>query len=82
MAKFKQLSDLPNYSEPPTPVFTVSGGPFGLDWTFTFGKYRHRHSLLWAIEEDPDYVKYCLAIVPGFAISEAAQELLFDSGDE
>lgn len=81
----KDLKHLPaSLPPPPTPPMAiVSGGPFGPDWRFTFGRYGRTHELLEdIIRDDPEYINWALENVHGFSLTACAQQLLRDSWEE
>lgn len=83
MAKeyIKELKHLPDYVPPPPRqiVAIVSGGPFGPEWKFTFGRYgRTKESLQDIIEDDPEYINWALENVQGFTLTPCAQQILRD----
>ena len=67
---------------PPPPrqvVAIVSGGPFGPEWRFTFGRYGRTKELLQdIIEDDPEYINWALENVQGFTLTPCAQQMLRD----
>ena len=77
----KDLKHLPDYVPPPPRqvVAIVSGGPFGPEWRFTFGRYGRTKELLQdIIEDDPEYINWALENVQGFTLTPCAQQMLRD----
>lgn len=71
----KDLGELVTPVVPPELIFTCEGGPFNLDWRFTFGKYRHQR-LEDIIDRDNEYVAWCLDNVAGFFLTKTAKREL------